>query len=155
MDFPAGPVVGQRYTAPSGVTYVWDGYGWTIGFYDSTTQNLLVVGDLVDQVRTLLQDVDNSSGQYRYSNDSIITNLNSGMLDLYRMRPDLFLETKFVVPVFSTGNLDASLGIEAQYIPPLVWYVTGLTQARDDETTQDQRAAAFMTTFKQAIQTAG
>jgi|SRR5262245_21495990 len=155
MDFPAAPVFGQHYTAPSGVTYTWDGQAWTIGFYDSSTQELTVAGDVVDQVRTLMQDVDNASGQYRYSTDSIITNLNSCMLDLFRLRPDLFLEAKFVVPVFTVAQLDQPLGVEEQYIPPLIWYVTGLTQARDDETTQDARAAAFMATFKQAVQTAG
>jgi hypothetical protein len=155
MDFPASPFVGQLYTAPSGQVYEWDGQAWTVGFYDSNTQQLTVVGDLLDQVRTLLQDTDNTSGQYRYSTDSLVTNLNQCMLDLFRMRPDLFLEQGFQQPWFSVAGLDVPLGIEEQYVPPLVWYVTGLTQARDDETTQDARAAAFMTTFKQAIQTAG
>jgi len=155
MDFPLNPILGQHYTAPSGVTYTWDGQGWTIGFYDSSTQTISVVGDVVDQVRTLMQDTDNSSGQYRYSTDSIVTALNQCMLDLYRMRPDLFLEQLFKVPSFQVAYLDAPLGIEEQYIPPVIFYTTGLVQARDDETTQDQRAAVFMTTFKQAIQTAG
>jgi hypothetical protein len=153
MDFPAAPVVGQMYTAPSGVTYVFDGQGWTIGFYDSTTQQLTVVGDILDQVRTLLQDVDNSSGQYRYSTDSIVTALNQGMIDLFRMRPDIYLSQQFKVPTFSVAGLDVILGIEEQYVSPLVFYVVGLVQARDDEQTQDARAQAFLTTFKGAVLT--
>jgi hypothetical protein len=155
MDFPIAPIVGQKYTAPSGVVYAWDGYGWTVGFYDSGTQEMSVVGDVLDQVRTLLQDVDNSSGQYRYSTDSIITALNQGMLDLFRIRPDLFLESKFKVPVFSVGALNALFGIEEQYVPPLVYYVVGLVQVRDDEQNQDQRAMAFLKTFTQAVLTVG
>ena len=153
MDFPAFPTVSQKYTAPSGVVYEWNGTAWVVGFYNSPTQQFQTVGDLLDQIRTLLQDVDNSSGQYRYSTDSIITALNQGMLDMFRVRPDLFLESRFVVPSFTTGTLDSPLGIEQQYVPPLVYYVTGLVQARDDEQNQDSRAVAFMKTFSAALLT--
>jgi hypothetical protein len=98
MDFPAGPYVGQRYTAPSGIVYEWDGYGWVIGFYDTASEELTTVGDLLDQIRSLLQDVDNTSGQYRYSTDSIMLCLNQCMMDLFRMRPDIFVTLKFKIP---------------------------------------------------------
>jgi len=155
MDFPPAPTLGQHYTAPSGVTYTFDGQGWTIGFYDSTTQQVSLVGDIVNQVRTLVQDTDNTSGQYRYSTDSIITALNQGVLDMFRLRPDLFLEVNFVLPTFSIGFLDAPLQIEDQYIPPLIYYVVGLVQARDDEQNQDQRAFQFLKTFSQSILAVG
>lgn len=156
MDFPASPVVGQLYTASSGVVYQWDGYGWVVGFYDSSTQQLQTVGDFMDQVRTLLQDVDNSaSSGYRYSDDSIILCLNQGMIDLYRMRPDIFMDLKFVIPVYNVSSPDAVIGIEMQYISPLIFYVVGLVQARDDEQTQDSRASAFLQTFKGAVLTVG
>jgi hypothetical protein len=154
MDFPAAPFVGQDYTAPSGVVYTWDGVAWTVGYYDSASQQLNSVGNIVDQVRTLLQDTDNSSGQYRYSTDSIVTNLNQSMGDMYRVRPDLFLENKFVIPVFTVGALEALVSIEQQYISPLIFYVVGLTQARDDEQTQDMRAGVFLDTFQRQLLTA-
>lgn len=153
MDFPPGPVLGQKYTAPSGIVYEWDGYGWVVGFYDTTTQQLQSVGDVIDQIRILLQDTDNSSGQYRYSTDSILLSLNQGMIDLYRMRPDIFLAMKFVIPVYNSTEPDTLIGIEMQYISPLVFYTVGLVQARDDEQTQDARAAAFLQTFKGAVLT--
>jgi hypothetical protein len=154
MDFPPLPVVGQKYTAPSGIVYEWDGYGWVIGFYDTASETLTTIGDLVSQIRTLLQDVDNSATSgYRYSTDSIIMNLNQGMTDMYRIRPDIFLENNFQIPVFSSGQLDAEVGIEEQYIPPLVYYAVGLTQARDDEQTQDSRAMSFMKTFQSTLLT--
>jgi hypothetical protein len=141
INFPPNPTVGQRYTAPSGVVYTFDGFGWTVGYFDSATQELTSVGNVLGQVRTLLQDVDVMSGQYRYSTDSIITNLNQAMTDLYRMRPDLFLELGF--------------GIEEQYVSPLIMYVVGLTQARDDEQTQDARAGVFLQTFQKQVLTPG
>lgn len=156
MDFPGGPAVGQTYTAPSGIVYQFDGYGWIIGFYDASTQQLQVVGDLIDQVRILLQDTDSSgTGGYRYSDNSIVLNLNQGMIDLYRMRPDIFLANKFVIPQFTSSDMAAPLVIEQQYISPLIFYVVGLTQARDDEQTQDQRAASFLQTFKGAVLSVG
>ena len=78
MDFPAAPAVGQKYTSTAGIVYEWDGYGWVVGFYDTSTQQLQTVGDLIDQIRILLQDTDNTSGQYRYTTESIVLVSQSG-----------------------------------------------------------------------------
>jgi len=152
IDFPAGPIVGQTFTAPSGVIYVFDGYGWVVGFLDSITQQLRTMGDILAQIRILLQDTDNTATSgYRYSTDSIVLCFNQGIVDLYRMRPDIFLALNFVIPVYSANDLAAVISIEMQYISPLIYYTVGLVQARDDEQTQDARAAAFMQTFKGAV----
>jgi hypothetical protein len=148
MDFPLSPVKGQHYTAPNGQTYTFDGTAWTIGFYDSSTQNLTVVGDLVGQIRTLLQDVDNSgSSGYRYSTDSIVTNINMGLWEMFRVRPDIFLEVGYIVPQFSVGSMDQPWPVEEQWVPSIIYYAVGMTQLRDAEDTQDQRAATFTTKF--------
>jgi len=153
IDFPGSPTVGQKYTSTAGITYEFDGYGWVVGFYDATTQQFQSVGDLLDQIRILLQDTDNTSGQYRYSTESIVLCLNQGMVDLYRLRPDIFLMLKFTIPVYTSADLAAIVDIEMQYISPLIFYVVGLVQARDDEQTQDQRAQSFLQTFKGAVLT--
>lgn len=153
LDFPPLPAVGQKYTGPTGVVYEWNGYGWVIGFYDVTDQAFYNLGDFIGQIRVLLQDTDNSSGQYRYSTESIVMNLNQGLLEMYRLRPDIFLELGFTVPKFNSAELDIAFGIEQQYIPPLVYFVVGLTQVRDDEGTQDTRAAAFMQRFTAQLMT--
>jgi hypothetical protein len=75
------------------------------------------------------------------------------MADMYRIRPDIFLENGFKIPTFSSAQPDVVIGIEEQYIPPLVYYAVGLTQARDDEQTQDSRAMAFMKTFQTTLLT--
>jgi hypothetical protein len=148
LDFPPSPTTGQKYTAPSGVVYEFDGYGWSIGFYDSSSQTFNTMGDIFDQIRTLLQDTDNSSSSgYRYSDDSIMMSLNMGLWEMYRIRPDIFLEKNFVVPQFDTGNLDAPWPVETQWVPIIVYYVVGMVQLRDDEPTQDQRASAFLGKF--------
>jgi hypothetical protein len=155
LDFPPTPIVGQKFTTLNGAVYEWDGYSWTVGFYDSETQKLQTIGDLLAQVRTLLQDVDVSSGQYRYSTDSIITAFNQAMLDMYRIRPDLFLETGFRVPVFTVTDMGVVITIEGQYVPALIYYVVGLVQARDDEQNQDARALGFLKIFQQNIVNGG
>lgn len=151
MDFPANPSVGDKYTNEVGVVYIWNGYAWDVGFYDTENQTFTVVGDLLDQIRTLLLDVDATSGQYRYSTDSIIANLNLGLLEMFRLRPDIFLGNLFVVPQFNSAQLDADVVIEQQYVPPLIYYTVGMTQARDDEETQDARAGAFLQTFQRQL----
>jgi hypothetical protein len=147
LDFPPSPQVGDNYTSAAGVVYQWNGQAWVIGFYDTSSEDFTMVGDVLDQVRTLLQDVDVASGSYRYSTDSIIANINMGLIEMYRLRPDIFLENDFVIPQFNDGELDADLVIEQQYVPALVFYATGLTQARDDEETQDARATGLMQRF--------
>ena len=147
MDFPADPTIGQKYTNSVGVVYEWNGTAWVIGFYDSTTETFMVVGDLLDQIRTLLLDTDTAGGEYRYSDASIVTNINQGMLEMYRIRPDIFLENKFKVPVFNDAALDDALVIEPQFVPSLVYYAVGMCQLRDDEPTQDQRASMFLGKF--------
>lgn len=155
LDFPPNPSVGFTFTAPNGVVYIWDGYAWTVGYYDNPEQSISSVGGILAQVRTLLQDTDLTSGQYRYSTDSIITNLNQCMSDLFRLRPDLFLANDFKIPAFTVDHLEAEIGLEAQYIPPVVYYVVGLTQVRDDEQNQDARALGFLKVFQNAVVSGG
>src|SRR5215471_10290501 len=124
MDFPLNPAVNQTYTAPSGTVYTWDGVAWVVDpFYVSTS--LASVGDLLKQVRILLQDTDLTAGEYRYSTDSLVIALNQCMMEMFRIRPDLFLEQGFVIPTFTVDLLDMPIGIEAQYIPPIIYYVVG------------------------------
>lgn len=151
MDFPLSPTVGQRYTSPAGVVYEWNGTAWLIGFYDSTTETFVTVGDLLDQIRTLLQDTDTSGGEYRYSSASIVTNINQGLIEMYRIRPDIFLENKFKIPVFNDADLSLPLVIEQQFVPSLIYYTVGMCQLRDDEPTQDSRASAFLGKFSSSL----
>jgi len=152
MDFPLSPTVGQRYTNSIGVVYEWNGYAWVVGFYDSSTQTFLVLGDILDQIRTLLQDTDNSSSAgYRYSDDSIVMNINMGLWEMYRLRPDIFLETSYVVPQFLAGDPSVTWPIEQQWVPAIVYYAVGMTQVRDDEGTQDTRASAFLQKFNATL----
>ena len=147
MDFPLAPVIGQRYTNTIGVVYEWNGFAWVVGFYDSANEDFLTLGDVLDQIRILLQDTDTLGNEYRYSTASLVTNINMGLLEMYRIRPDIFLENDFVVPTFNDAQPDAAMVIEQQFVPSLVYYAVGMAQLRDDEGTQDSRASSFLGKF--------
>lgn len=147
MDFPSDPTLGQKFTNSIGIVYEWNGVAWVIGFYDVDAESFTTLGDLLDQIRVLLQDVDTLGSEYRYSNSSIVTNINMGLMEMYRIRPDIFLELNFQIPVYNDAQPDAAVTIEQQHIPALIYYAVGMTQLRDDEGTQDQRASGFLTKF--------
>ena len=151
MDFPADPIIGQNYTNSIGTVYQWNGVAWIVGVYDSTTGTFTTVGDILEMIRTLLQDTDVSSGEYRYSSDSIVANINMGLIEMYRIRPDIFLENKFKIPVFNDADLSTPLVIEQQFVPSLIYYAVGMTQLRDDEATQDARASSFLGKFSSML----
>lgn len=151
INFPDNPTVGQRYTAATGVVYTWTGVAWEVGYYDSATQQLSVLGDVITQARILLQDVDRGSGQFRYSTDSMVLDVNQCMIDMYRQRPDIFLESDFVIPTFDVSDMDLELGIEEQYVSAVVFYVCGMVQLRDDEGTQDARSGLFLQRYSQIM----
>ena len=74
-----------------------------------------------------------------------------GLIEMYRIRPDIFLENKFKIPVFNDADLSQALVIEQQFIPSLVYYAVGMCQLRDDEETQDARASSFLGKFSSML----
>lgn len=108
--------------------------------------SFLSLNDVVGQIRELVQDTD-ASAAFRYTTSSIVKNINMGLMEMYRIRPDIFLKLNFAIPTYDSAFPDALLTIEQQFIPSLIYYATGLTQLRDDEGTQDARASAFLAKF--------
>lgn len=107
---------------------------------------LRTVGEILAQVRVLLQDEDQSA-PYRYSDASLVQALNSGLLDSRRLRPDLFHHRVFDVPQYTVADMGKGVDYEPMYVPALINHIVGLAQLRDAEETTDARAAALMNTF--------
>jgi hypothetical protein len=103
---------------------------------------LATVQALLDEARVLLLD---ATVPYRYSDAELIRALNIAVLEARRLRPDLFLQSAFALPTYTTGT-DA-FAIEPMYRPSFVYYVVGRAQLRDDEATQDARASVLMNKF--------
>lgn len=100
------------------------------------------VSDYVTASRVLLQD---TVAPYRYPDADLVLALSMGILDARRLRPDLFINVT-TLPFF-TANDGTLVAIDQQYRNAFVYYMTGMAQLRDDEDTQDARAAAFMGKF--------
>jgi hypothetical protein len=103
------------------------------------------VQDFVDRARVLLLD---QVEPYRYLTTDLVDALNEGILEARRLRPDL-LKSYFrsSLPDFNTGAMSAAVPIDPQYRVAFVYYICGNAQLRDEENTQDNRAAAFLNKF--------
>lgn len=98
--------------------------------------------DYVREARTLLQD---NVATYRYSDAELLSALNVGVLTARRLRPDLFLSVT-TLPYFTAVDTTA-FAMDEQYRLPFVYFMVGHAQLRDEEDTQDNRAAAFIGMF--------
>lgn len=103
------------------------------------------VQDFVDRSRVLLLD---QVEPYRYPTLDLVESLNEGILEARRLRPDLLSNYfRSSLPDFSTASMGDSVPIDPQYRVAFVYYICGQAQLRDEENTQDTRAAAFLNKF--------
>jgi len=110
------------------------------------------VSQYIVETRTLLQDV---IAPYRYSDPELLSTLNMGLMAAYRIRADLFMGLpSSSIPSFTVNDTTA-VPFDAMYRTALVHYMTGHAQLRDEEDTQDSRAAALMASFKATLSTVG
>lgn len=108
------------------------------------------VSQVVKEARRLLQD---EIVPYRYTDSDLVDALNTAILDARRLRPDLFLP-KFDLPYYDasgTINLSAKFPIEPHFRQAFIFYIVGRMEMRDDEQTQDGRAVAMITTWRQML----
>jgi hypothetical protein len=105
------------------------------------------VQDYLNRCRALLLD---QNIPYRYPDIDLVENLNMGILEARKLRPELFQATFWsttTLPSFSATAPTAVVPIDPQYRVPFVYYICGHAQLRDEENTQDTRAAAFLNKF--------
>ncbi len=119
--------------------------------------------DLLTEAREILQDTDNDPTLLRYSTQTLLNQLNRGLLELYRVRPDAYYDLwddtaeDFLVPSLDLTALPSTtsylnpFGIPMMFYPPLVAYVIAMTSTIDDEFNEDSRAMAFLAEFKRMV----
>lgn len=107
---------------------------------------LETVDKYVALARTLLQDT--YSGSYRYTDDELVLALSLALAETKLKRPDLFLNIS--LQTFAASDIAAAttVNMDEIYRMPLVYYMCGHVQLRDNEEVQDQRAAAFLAMFR-------
>lgn len=102
------------------------------------------VADYVSLARTLLQD--EYAGSYRYTDAQLVTGLNLAFMETKRVRADLMIGK--TLPNFVPRSLTDTVDMDEMYRVPLVYYMCGHAQMRDEEGNQDQRAAGFLQLFR-------
>lgn len=103
------------------------------------------VADYVRDARVLLQD---TVADYRYSDEELVENLNLGLLEVRRLRPELVRAYfRSSIPTYSSSNMTVAVPMDPQYRVSLLYYICGQAQLRDDENTQDARATVFLNKF--------
>lgn len=101
------------------------------------------VADYITDARVLLQD---TVSPYRYADTELMHNLNLGITEMRRLRPDVKRSwLRAAPPSYSATN--SSVDIDYQYRSALLYYICGMAQLRDDEATQDTRASIFLNKF--------
>jgi hypothetical protein len=107
------------------------------------------VANVVESVRGVIQD---EKTPFRYSDQQLITSISDGISEARRIRPDLFINVlDGELPLFTTGNMNESIVLPDTYYVPLVNYVAGRTQLRDDQFSQDGRAVLLISSFGTAL----
>lgn len=106
---------------------------------------LLTVGDYLEQARVLLLD---QIEPYRYPDADLIEALNMAIMEGRRLRPDLFTDYfRSTLQDFGTGDTGVAVEIDPMYRKAFLYYIIGHAQLRDEENTQDTRAAAMLNKF--------
>lgn len=109
------------------------------------------VSDYLSTARTLLQDT--FSGSYRYSDAELVNGLNLALLEMFKLRPDLFIGVT-TVPSYSAALPAASVtAVDQRYRTAVLYYICGHAHLRDEEQTEDARAGGFMTKFLAQLMT--
>lgn len=122
---------------------------------------LETVADYLAEARVILQD---KVSPYRYSDDEIVAGLNYCILEISRIRPDIFHEQKYLaqvnrsykanrltVPFYSSAAPTTAVELPIQIRIAVLLFITGYAQLRDAEDVQDQRAGLFISNFVQKL----
>lgn len=103
------------------------------------------VQDYLDRARVLLLD---EVEPFRYPTSDLVENLNMGVMEMRRIRPDIMqAHFRTSLPDFGVSTLTDTVPVDPQYRVALLYYICGHAHLRDEEGTQDTRAAALLNKF--------
>lgn len=87
---------------------------------------------------------------YRYSDDSLVGIVNECMFEARRVRPDLFMG-KLRTDLTLVASASDALPLSQQFFGPMLNFVVGRAEMRDDEFTNDKRATTLYGAFYAAM----
>jgi len=97
------------------------------------------VADVIKRVRSVLKD---KVEPLRYPDADIIDTINDALVEIRRVRPDLYLKKDFKVPTVAIDS-DA-LPVEDFVFNSITYFVIGYLMLRDDEFAVDGRAMSMI-----------
>jgi hypothetical protein len=107
------------------------------------------INDVLEQSRILLQD---EVEPYRYKDAQLLDFFNSSLYELKRLRPDAWLgQYNTDLKLYTISDLNTEIPFGSIYFQPVVMYVTGYAELRDDEFAIDGRSATLLTAFARQI----
>ena len=103
------------------------------------------VQQYIDRARAIILDTDRP---YRYKDEDLVEGLNLAIMESRRLRPEL-MRASFgqALPEFSAVDTSVAVPIDPMYRTAFLYYMCGHIHLRDDEVTQDGRAASFLNKF--------
>lgn len=102
---------------------------------------------ITDDARVVLNDqMASASSVVRYTEAQLLGYARSALIDARRIRPDLFLSN--LTGAFPAFTGESTVPLPEDYLIPLVDYVIGRAELRDDEFSADGRAGAMIQKFK-------
>lgn len=107
--------------------------------------------DIIDDARVLLNDKNDEAMGFipRYTESQLLRYAKQAIMEARRIRPDLFIEN--LSDTFTDLTLTSAFPMPEEYEIVVVDFVVGRAEFRDDEFTNDGRAAALMQRFKQHL----
>jgi len=103
--------------------------------------------DIVLDVRSILQD---TVTPYRYSSGDVVRAYNNALSQLWRLRADIFFgHYEAGVPSYSESDLGQGevIPVDDMYATPIIYFMAGFAELRDDEFTVDARAVTLVKQF--------
>lgn len=105
----------------------------------------LTLGGMFAEARRILNDDD----KVRYTDADLVAAFNDALLQVRAKRPDAFTTIGFRAPVpqYLETDLSSAFPLDQIFYPPILFYVCGRSELREDTFTNDDRAVVLSNKF--------
>lgn len=107
------------------------------------------IGDCVSEVRSLLQD---TVDPYRYPTADLYALFTNATYEIKRLRPDFYIGAYGQdLPIYTESDSATEVPFAMICFQPVVHFITGTAELRDDEFTVDNRAGVLLQAFTRQL----
>jgi hypothetical protein len=112
------------------------------------------IGGMILDARNIVNDVVQTDGSFRYSDQEFYNAFNDAMQQVRFKRPDAFLNIglRNTVPQYNyLTDANTLFPLDSWYYPAFVMYLCGRVELKEDTFSDDKRAPVLMAKFVQMI----